>query len=151
MPMASIAFWRPLPRSVTIAMARMSDGKTSSTSITRMMMLSVRPLVKPAIAPRTAPTRIATLTDTKPTTSEMRVPYTTREKTSRKLLSVPMMCCHLSSGQPSRWMQGGASALAPGSLRSSMVSLGPKGAMKSAKIATNAKNSNTTRPMRAER
>jgi len=42
------------------------------------------------------------------TTSDVRAPYTTRLKTSRKLPSVPNRCCGWSAGQPSRWMHGAA-------------------------------------------
>ena len=59
---------------VTMAMARMSAGNTSSTSMRRMMKVSQRPPTNPAMAPRTAPMRIATPTVRKPMNSEMRVP-----------------------------------------------------------------------------
>ena len=43
MPMASRALIKPGPITVTIAMASNSDGNASSTSITRMMTLSIQP------------------------------------------------------------------------------------------------------------
>jgi len=42
-----------------------------------------------------------------PISSERREPKTTREKRSRRLLSIPIRCWGWSAGQPSRWMQGG--------------------------------------------
>ena len=74
MAMASCALMMPLPSTVTMAMASSSAGKTSSTSIVRMMMLSDLPEVKPATAPSREPTTMAMPTVTKPTTSDTRAP-----------------------------------------------------------------------------
>jgi hypothetical protein len=50
-----------------MTMARSRLGKLRTTSITRMITLSVRPPAYPAIAPSTAPMTIAKPTVTNPT------------------------------------------------------------------------------------
>jgi len=68
------ALIRPGPNTVTTAIARISDGKASITSMMRMMTLSTQPPRKPAMAPEMVPTITASDTVTSPTISESRVP-----------------------------------------------------------------------------
>ncbi len=64
-------------------------------SITLIRMLSVRPPTKPAAAPTISPRIEPRNTETTPTCSERRAPYTTRERVSRPRWSVPIQCAAL--------------------------------------------------------
>src|SRR6185295_17196236 len=80
---------RPAPRTAPRASASTSGGKDSTESIARISSPSIVPPQSPATRPRTLPASSASVTDTKPATSETRVPHTTRDRTSRPTLSVP--------------------------------------------------------------
>src|SRR6267143_553417 len=86
----------------------------------------------------------------KPMVSEIRVPKMTRLKTSRKLPSVPRMCCGLSAGQPRMWMHGAARFVTPGSTFSRPAS-GSNGAIWAAKMAQNTSRPRIVSPTTADR
>ena len=71
---AATAFNKPLPMSVTMAMARISAGNERTISMMRMRVMSVQPEAKPAMAPTMAPTMMAKPTTAGPMGSEMRAP-----------------------------------------------------------------------------
>ena len=75
-------------------------------SITRMMMASA-PRTKPEINPMVMPISAARVATENPTSSETRVPYSTREYTSRPSMSVPNQY----SAEGSRVRFAGASAV----------------------------------------
>ncbi len=70
----------------------------------RIRTVSVPPARYPDTAPIVVPMMIAKAIAANPIVSDVRAPYTTRLYTSRKLPSVPKMCCGWSAGQPSMWM-----------------------------------------------
>ena len=57
-----------------MAIASSSEGNASSTSMTRMIRLSVRPPKKPATRPSRVPMATATTTEPMPASSETRAP-----------------------------------------------------------------------------
>ena len=120
MLIAIIALMRPMPSTVTIAIASRISGNTSIRSMTRMMTVSSQPPAYPATAPAIDPKMIEIPAVTNPMNSEIRVPNTTRLNTSRKFPSSPMRCSGCDAGQPRMWMHGSSRAVAPTWCRSSM-------------------------------
>src|SRR5919201_3194510 len=83
---------KPAPRTAPSARASTSGGNESTASMRRMTTPSARPPAYPASMPSTPPAMAAMATDTKPATSDTRVPQMTRLNTSRPTLSVPSQC-----------------------------------------------------------
>ena len=113
-------------------------------------MLSIQPPRKPASAPIAPPMTMANVIAASPIESDVRAPCTTRLKTSRKLPSVPKMCCGLSAGQPRRWMHGPSRFSTPGSTPRSTW-LGSCVEIWSANTAMNTSSPRMIRPTTAER
>jgi hypothetical protein len=78
------------PNRATIPIERRMSGKASMTSRRRMMISSMTPLKKLASMPRRSPIPPPRTVAANPTMSEMRPPKSTRVKTSRPNLSVPI-------------------------------------------------------------
>jgi hypothetical protein len=72
--MANRALIRPVPSTVTIAIAKSRLGNAINTSIIRINRLSSQPPTVPAIAPIKPPRKIAKLIVTKPTCNDNRLP-----------------------------------------------------------------------------
>jgi hypothetical protein len=73
-PTAMMTFVALCPSAVTMAKARINGGNARSKSITRWIIVSVRPPTKPLTSPRNAPVVVPMLTAKMPTYSEIREP-----------------------------------------------------------------------------
>ncbi len=104
--MAMITFSTEARVNAISAIASRIGGIDISPSITRMMMESSG-RKNPETRPTKVPTTEATAATEKPTISEMRAPYSTREYTSRPSMSVPNQY----SADGSRVRFAGASAV----------------------------------------
>ncbi len=72
---------------ITIASSRL--GRLSSTSISRMIAISVTPRTNAAAMPRQVPTTIDNVTTATPIDSDSRAPCIRRDRMSRPIASVP--------------------------------------------------------------
>src|SRR6266705_2929170 len=119
MAIASIAFVVLGFNTDTMASARISPGMAWIASISRWTRRSSRPSQYPHRRPMTIPTPVPMPTASTPTQREIRLPWTTRLRTSRPMSSVPKGWSRL----------GGASRI------SGWVASGSYGASTPAKIA----------------
>src|SRR3569833_383188 len=101
-----------LPRSKSVVrMITMNRyGSEYRTSTNRIISSSVRPPMKPAVAPHVTPITRLIAVDTKLITSEMRTPLKVRTSRSRPNLSVPSQCEPESNGLVARCCQSSESA-----------------------------------------
>ena len=81
--MTTISVEKLGPSTAMMPMASRMNGNASWASATVMIALSSQPPRNPATSPSADPTRPPTSTAAKPTSSEMRDPWTIRERTSR--------------------------------------------------------------------
>ena len=81
--MASSTFTRLEPSAATMARAIIIEGMHMMESSTRIMIASTRPPTSPHTAPRKPPSTTPMATAPKPTSSELREPWTIRAKRSR--------------------------------------------------------------------
>src|SRR5581483_461079 len=92
MATATVTLRRLWPRNAVTAMTSTSAGKASITSTMPMSTVSVLPRWYPASRPMAPPTTRPTATATSPTVSDTRAPYTSRDRMSRPISSVPSRC-----------------------------------------------------------
>src|SRR3989338_5907265 len=124
------------PSTAMIPMASRMKGKASWASASVMMMLSAQPPRKPATMPSTEPMAPPTSTAAKPTSSDTRARWTTRERPSRRRWSVPR-----------RWaLPSAASSVGAASRARSDCRIGSWGASHGAATATAATSSTNPTP-----
>ncbi len=73
----------PDPKTAKTMSPKMTVGNVISISVTRTVIISNKPPLKPAVIPNSPPTSMARPTADTAMRSETRVPMMTRERTSR--------------------------------------------------------------------